>query len=167
MKYLENNLKQAEQRYTSRLWYEILVVLSLISGLAAIGVAIMPTFTSKAELSEVLTSFPIVKERVSQYYMETGRWPEKYTLDDSQHYSKEVIERIEFDGNGTINYFLSHNISNMSGKIVSFSASTSESEGWQNLVWVCGYAKPIDGYQIQGKNMTNIDSKFLPQSCKN
>jgi type IV pilus assembly protein PilA len=166
MMYLKNNLNQAKQRFNTYVLTEVSIVISLIVVLVSFGTSLMPTFASKAELAEVLTSFPAFKATISQQYMETGNWPAKTELDPSQHYSKDLIKRIEFDGNGTINYFLNDRFSNLKNKTISFTATTSDSQQWENIIWICGYAKPLEGYSPQGDNLTDIDSSLLPSACK-
>ena len=166
MKYLKNNLNLAKQRFNTYVLTEVSIVISLIVVLSSIGATLMPSFASKAELSEILTSFPTFKATISQQYMETGKWPAKTELDSSQHYSTDLIKRIEFDGNGTINYFLNDRFSNLTDKTISFTATINVSQPWENIIWICGYAKPLEGYSPQGDNLTDIDSSLLPRACK-
>jgi len=166
VKYLRNNLNQTKQRFNTYVLTEVSIVISLVIALASFAIALMPTYASKAELAEVLSSFPSFKATISQQYMETGHWPEKTELDPSQHYSQDLIKRIEFDGKGTINYFLNDRFSNLKDKTISFTATINPHQQWENIIWTCGYAKPLAGYQPQGKNLTDVDSKLLPRACK-
>ncbi len=160
-------LRQAKDQFRLMVSLEIATVMTLVIALAGLSISVTPTYINKAKVTEVLMTFPTIRTDISQYYMETGHWPPQSNLQEGQSFSKDLITRVEFDGKGTISYFLTDYLNNSQERVISYTATINPTSPWQNLVWVCGYAKPLNGYRLQSENLTTLDPSLLPKSCRN
>ena len=54
----------------------------------------------------------------------------------------------------------------LSGKTLSFVASSMSNSRSGKIIWNCGYAEPLKGFKSIGKNHTTIEEKYLPEPCR-
>ena len=161
----KNNMKDMGIKYLFYLLLNISITLIVIIFLLGLSISSFSIYQIKSRLSSVLTNIPIWRLQAGSTYTQTGRWPESYVIEDRKE-NFGVIKKVIFDGKGTINIFFNNNYPQLTNKVLSFSASEIPNIETGNIIWNCGYAELPNYFISMGDNMTNIQHKYLPSSCK-
>ncbi len=140
-----------------------LVVIIFLVGLSTSSIS---NYSIKARIGDTLVNISTWRLQVAMYYAQTGRWPEKHVIENKSDEKYGTISKVVFDGNGTINVFFNNVFPQLAHKVVSFSASQIPKIAGGNIIWNCGYAQLPDYFVRMGHNMTNIEPKYLPRTCK-
>ncbi len=80
-----NNLKGASDRYRSLLMLNIIVVLLVMSFIAAYSASQTPTYTTKVRVAEALTKISTAKAEISTDYFYFGHWPKSRIIEDNNN----------------------------------------------------------------------------------
>jgi len=172
---LNNDLSGARNAHNLTIVMNVAISSLILFALVGLFSLNTPIYSNKAHLSSAFTQVSTLKAQLTSEYAYLGHWPKKSVLKEKGFDSSGVIERIQFDGEGTINIFFSDQQIDLSNKVLSFTAahitSSTDINGKNtplisSIVWVCGYAEVPEYYDFVGTNITNINSKYLPRSCK-
>ena len=145
---------------------QLLASLALILILMGLNASYFTTYLSKAKASEGFTLVTTLKQEVTTYYFETGKWPEAFTEVQESQYGHDSVKSINFDGKGGFHIHFNENAGDATGKTLSLVAATSTLTSVGNILWMCGYAKPPSGYVINSSMKTNLPPQLTTFSCR-
>lgn len=158
---------------------ELMIVVAIIGILAAIAIPAYQDYTVRSQVTEGLNMAGGVKTAVNDYYTDVGSWPtdikaavcgKNATKDcdggTNTDYKGNYVSQIDVANGGVnITYGNKANSSALAAKVLSLIPGTDTAK---NVTWVCGNAAKPDGVTLAGAtNITSIDAKYLPGSCKN
>jgi type IV pilus assembly protein PilA len=164
---------------------ELMIVIAIIGILAAIAIPAYQDYTIRSQVTEGLNLAGGLKTAVQEYYSNNGEWPTTLTQigavnaagDAEVPPSGKYVESVTFtDTNGgtlLITYGLDAN-ANIVGDTLALRPRLSSAG---DVVWLCGYftaAEAVlagaltDPALASDDNVanTNIESKYLPTSCR-
>ncbi|MDS7965813.1 pilin [Acinetobacter sp. V117_2] len=158
---------------------ELMIVVAIIGILAAIAIPAYQDYTVRSQVTEGLNMAGGVKTAVNDYYTDVGSWPtdikaavcgKNATKDcdggTNTDYKGNYVSQIDVANGGVnITYGNKANSSALAAKVLSLIPGTDTAK---NVTWVCGNAAKPDGVTLAAAtNITSIDAKYLPGSCKN
>jgi len=123
-------------------------------------------YITKARISGAFMQFPSAKADLMAAYAYLGRWPNEVTININSYENSDSIDEVRFDGEGALNVYFSAVHPSLSNKVLSFVANITAEGQSDKIVWSCGYAAPLDGFKPMSLNLTSIEAKYLPNSCK-
>lgn len=159
---------------------ELMIVVAIIGILAAIAIPAYQDYTVRSQVTEGLNMAGGVKTAVNDYYTDVGDWPADIKAavcgknastvcagGTNTDYKGNYVSQIDVaDGGVNITYGNKANSSALATKVLSLIPGTDTAK---NVTWVCGNAAKPTGVTLATKatNVTTIDAKYLPGSCKN
>lgn len=152
---------------------ELMIVVAIIGILAAIAIPAYQDYTIRSQVTEGLNLASAVKAGVAESYAQTGVWPTDLDAaggDTAAPPSGKYVSGIEVD-NGTINITYGNDANaTIGGNILSVRPVVSPNN---DIVWLCGYFTAANSTSLDdpssgasGADATDIDPKYLPQSCR-
>ncbi|MDF2466874.1 MAG: type pilus assembly protein PilA [Ramlibacter sp.] len=167
--------KQIQKGFTL---IELMIVVAIIGILAAIAIPAYQDYTIRSQVTEGLNLAGAVKAAVAESYADKGVWPANnleagLTNDDGTAPvtpSGKYVTGIQVS-TGTINitYGAQAN-ANIGGDVLSLRPRVSAND---DVIWLCGrnvgtgvsgLGDPSSG--ASGANITDIESKYVPASCR-
>ena len=151
---------------------ELMIVVAIIGILAAIAIPAYQDYTIRSQVTEGLSLASAVKTGVAEAFSNTGVWPvdldaaggDTATPPSGKYVSGILVD----DGTITITYGNDANATIL-GDLLSLKPMVSANN---DVVWLCGYftgsssalIDPVAG--PSGLDQTDLDPKYLPQSCR-
>ncbi len=161
-----NDLKK--EKYNHRCMWLVNVFISVFTmiGLLFFNISQVSIYTTKTRVSEVFVKFSAARENVMSDYSYLGHWPDAKSLQEGDFGWVSHVGKITFDGNGTIDFSFSDQYPELKGKKLSFVATQSMGRHTNKIIWSCGFAEPLNGFEPIGVNNTTIEAKYLPNTCR-
>lgn len=139
---------------------ELMLVVAIIGILATIAIPSYQSYLARAQVSEAVSLLSGYKTAFSEYYNNTGAWPNNITQVGSTVSGKYVASLSIASGAGsagTVVIQATMKATNVSDKIANKSFALATVDGGIN--WECGN-------EGAAAASTNIDSQFIPGACK-
>ncbi|MCU4640151.1 pilin [Acinetobacter courvalinii] len=159
---------------------ELMIVVAIIGILAAIAIPAYQDYTVRSQVTEGLNMAGGVKTAVNDYYTDVGEWPADIMAavcgkaattacaggTDTDYKGNYVSKIAVADGAVNVTYGNKANANALDTKILTLIPGVDTAK---NVTWVCGNASTPTGVTpaTGTTNITNIDAKYLPGSCKN
>jgi type IV pilus assembly protein PilA len=161
---------------------ELMIVVAIIGILAAVALPAYQDYTIRAQMSESLALSSGLKTAVADYFSASGVRPVSLTTaicgdggtTDCSGYSPtdnkgNYVTQMDID-DGTISITMGNKANSaIKDKVLSLQPGLDNAS---NISWVCGRAPAPDfgtgatGLTGAGANLTDINPKYLPNSCK-
>ena len=160
-----NVIKTAQKGFTL---IELMIVVAIIGILAAIAIPAYQDYLIRSQASEGLTMASAAKASVSEFYANTGEWPDDNSaagLGSSASIQGKYVSSISVAGGGiTITYGNEAN-TKLAGDSVGLQPGASPNG---DVVWKCGNAQDPSGWDtdIGSAPTTDVEAKYLPSSCR-
>ncbi|MCW8878388.1 MAG: pilin [Kangiellaceae bacterium] len=161
-------LKESAADYFFNVNAQITASMLLISVLVTLLLSQSKNYIAKSKTTEALSVITASIQDLTAHYYETNQWPRAHKI---HHYNSETIgsyvASISFDGVGGLHIEFNHQESLLAGKYLSIVASVPKESRAGSIIWVCGYAKPLTGYQLTSASKTDLSPLLLGMACKN
>jgi type IV pilus assembly protein PilA len=175
--------KQKVKRLSGYSLVELLIVLCIITVLAAVAIGHYQKYFVRSEIGYALGIVDIVKRDILEYYYTVGRWPKKgqplhneslYSSSDKtsavgqQDFTRH-LDRIIFDTDGVVNVWFRKDgrmQQYVNDPVLTLRPVMTKGNGPGTIFWLCGNAEPPDNAVVLGENRTNIPDDFLITNCK-
>ncbi|HKC15633.1 MAG TPA: pilin [Steroidobacteraceae bacterium] len=148
---------------------ELMIVVAIIGILAGIAIPAYQTYTIRAQVSEAFSLASELKGSIQEYRKERGTLPADNAAAGVPQPEKLIgnyVTRVEVN-QGSINVTFGNFVNkNIAGQIVTLQPIVVKGSPASPMSWRCGYRGVPSGMEAVGENRTNVDSKFLPSSCR-
>ncbi|WP_385958302.1 pilin [Thalassotalea piscium] len=147
---------------------ELMIVVSIISILAAVALPQYQTYTIKAHVVEAYSYAGNIRQPITEYYGEHLSFPinnKEVGLPLPDKLISNKITRVEVV-NGAFHITLGNKVPQpLQGKILTFRPAVVEGSPLSPISWLCGYSKPVKGMKAIGDNKTNLTIEMLAGDC--
>lgn len=160
-------LKESTVDYFFHVFAQITATMLIVSVLISLLFNQSKEYIAKSKTIEALSVITANLQDTTVYYYETNLWPKAHQI--RHHNSDHIgsyIDSISFDGNGGFHVRFNQRESLVAGKYLSIVASVPKASRAGSLIWVCGYAKPLAGYQLTSVSKTDLSPLLLGMACK-
>ncbi|MDQ7049947.1 MAG: hypothetical protein Q9M92_10580 [Enterobacterales bacterium] len=167
---LKHNLIRAKDDYVSNLLVNSFVAILLLGLLMIVSVKQSSALMGKVRISEIYFNVKSIQQAINIESIKTGQWPAAYTINGSA-LGLNSVDHLSFNGAGRLDFYLDSDYLMLAGQsakplILSFVAARDLNSTFSSTIWLCGYATPPNSFTPLAKNLTNIDLKYLPFSCR-
>ena len=140
------------------------VIMAMLLGLA--NESVVPA-TGKVQLTEALSLAKALQMDLMNYRAETGRWPERQELNPGNKYlpRAEIVQSITTD-QGSIVFAFAETAGALSGKKLMFRAGERRGVIGTPVLWLCGYARAPEQFNVRNENLTDVPRELLPEACR-
>ena len=159
-------LKQVQKGFTL---IELMIVIAIIGILAAIAIPAYQNYTIRAQVTEGLTLADSWKTAISEYYANTGNWPQQSNLSGTCISTGKYESSVTVLQGGVISIVYG---ANANQKLSVTGNDTLQLVPYTNangdVIWQCGTnAPPTSATVASGVTTTgtNVPSQYLPTSC--
>ena len=142
---------------------ELMIVVAIIGILAAVALPAYQDYTIRAKMSEVILAMSACRTSITEVYQTGGTPPNANSWGCESGVSSKYVQGLASDANGIVTATIQNISADVNAKQVTLApmignaiASSAADMGKGLTGWRCG--STTDG--------TNLNSKFLPGSCR-
>jgi type IV pilus assembly protein PilA len=148
---------------------ELMVVIAIISVLAAVAVPNYQDYISRSQLVEALSLVSGLKARVKECHDFDEAFPADNAaagLPPADKLLGNYVTGIELV-NGAFHIHLGNRIARpLQGKVLSLRPIVVTGSPASPFSWICGNARPPQGMEAVGENRTDLPATYLPYNCR-
>lgn len=148
---------------------ELMSAVTIIGILASTAIPAYMNYITKTKMTEGMMLATHLITDIADYYAYTGKLPENneaLAIPSTEHLSGKYVKDITVEHGAIHISFNERAGDDLENKILTLQPAILESDPPNNIItWVCGYANPLNGMILKGKNRTNISSYLLPSHC--
>ncbi|MEO0972766.1 MAG: pilin [Pseudomonadota bacterium] len=149
---------------------ELMVVTAIVAILSAIATLAYQRYVTRAYVVEALSITSAVKDRVEDFYSYFGEFPETNAAVDlpaARDITGPSVSAVGIADGAVHVEFASDFNTELNGRVLSIRPTTRIDDGAARTIsWVCGFKAPLDGMEVAGNNLTNVDNANLPSACQ-
>jgi type IV pilus assembly protein PilA len=148
---------------------ELMIVVAIIGILAAIAIPAYQDYTIRAQVTEAFSLASELKGPIQEYRKERGKFPADNVaagVPDADKLIGNYVTRVDVhDGAISVTFgnFVNKSIE---GQVVTLQPIVVKGSPSSPMSWRCGYRGVPNGMEPVGTNLTNMDRRFLPSSCR-
>ena len=147
---------------------ELMVVVSIISILAAIAIPQYQPYITRAQTTEAISLAQEIKFSINEYYKHNGRFPinnKQTNVPEAAYLIGNFVKSITIS-NGVLHVELGNKVHNqLQKKVLSLQPLIVTGSPASPISWNCGYSEPPAGMETVGENRTDVPVEFLPYGC--
>jgi Tfp pilus assembly major pilin PilA len=162
----KNDLTEATNKYWFYLGINVSVSFLVILLVTGIMLSMASTYTAKARVAEAFAKISAYKSEITTDYLAQGHWPKAYLVEQSDADFGGIIQKIEFDGKGSIHVFFNSSEMTNIGDVLTYAAAEVSNVEISNILWVCGYASVPEYFELIGQRLSTVNRVILPRICK-
>jgi type IV pilus assembly protein PilA len=163
------HLKEQTMRQAGFTLIELMIVVAIIGILAAIAIPAYQDYTIRAQVVEAFSLASELKGPIQEYRKERGRFPVDNAaagVPDADKLIGNYVTRVDVH-DGSINVTFGNFVNKaIEGQIVTLQPIVVKGSPASPMSWRCGYRGVPNGMESVGANLTNMDRRFLPTSCR-
>ena len=148
---------------------EMLLVLAVVAILAIMAIPSVYPMKARGQIAESLEITAKLKSRITSLYEATQTFPEdnkQADLPEPDYLIGNFTESTTLE-NGALHIVLGNKVMQaLKGKTLTLQPITVKDSPTSPISWICGYSAVPQGMLAVGQNKTDIESRFLPQSCR-
>ena len=148
---------------------EMMVVITIISILAAVAMPNYMVFILRAQVVESYELINDLKPYVKEYYQHQGTFPANNRAAGLPEPGKLIgnyVTSVELE-NGAFHLTLGNRVNQqLQGKVLTIRPAVAEGSPNSPYAWISGYAEPAPGMQAVGTNKTTVDPQNLPYTSR-
>jgi type IV pilus assembly protein PilA len=148
---------------------ELMIVVSIIGILAGIAIPAYQSYTVRAQVTEAFSLASELKGPIQEYRKERGVLPADNAAAGVPAPDKLIgnyVTRVEVS-RGAISVTFGNFVNKLlDGQVVTLQPILVKGSPASPMSWRCGYRGVPNGMEAVGENRTNVDPKFLPNSCR-
>ena len=148
---------------------ELMIVVAIIGILAGIAVPAYQDYTIRAQVVEAFSLASELKGSIQEYRKDHGTMPANNAaagVPEPQFLLGNYVKRITIADGAMHVEFGNFANANLKGKIVTIQPLTVVGSPASPMSWRCALRGVPEGMQAVGENRTNVDSKYLPSTCR-
>jgi type IV pilus assembly protein PilA len=150
-------------------WIELLLALAVLGGLLLMAIPAMQDATLKRQVKDAMQLATTAEPAVQVAYSLTGTMPtdnKTAGLPDPDKIVSQVVKRVNV-ADGAVTLTLGNNASKaLDGMTLTLRPAVVPDERVVPIAWLCHDAGVPAKMQVQGEDLTNIPSKWLPVECR-
>ena len=157
--------RQIERGFTL---IELMIVVAIVSILAAIAVPAYQNYTIRGQVSEGLTLADGWKAAIAEFYANNGTWPVLADLSGTVASTGKYVSEVTVLGGGTIQVTYGGQAnSSLATQVLQIGAYTNTND---DVIWICGSAPVPVGATLAlasvfGPAGTTVAPQYLPTVC--
>lgn len=148
---------------------EMLLVLAVVAILAIMAIPSVYPMKARGQIAESLEITTRLKSTITSLYETTQSFPEdnkQANLPEPNYLIGNFTKSTTLE-KGALHIVLGNKVMPaLQGKILTVQPITVKDSPTSPISWICGYSAVPEGMQAVGHNKTNIENRFLPQSCR-
>jgi type IV pilus assembly protein PilA len=142
---------------------ELMIVVAIIGILAAIAIPAYQNYTIRAQITEGLNLGDGFKTAISEYYANTGNWPQLSNLTGLSNSVGKYESAVTVLTSGVISITYGNQantkINGCNLQLTPFTNANSD------VLWQCGNAARPNGGTAAGTGTTTVPAQYLPSAC--
>lgn len=147
---------------------EMMVVLLIISIMAAFALPSYLSITARNHINRALTLPEEYKGTIKQYYRINGSFPSDNAaagIPEPEHLISNYVKSMTIE-NGAIHIVIGNKaLPKLENKILTLQPLIVTANPTSPIDWNCGYEEPPQGMSTVGENRTTVERRFLPAIC--
>jgi type IV pilus assembly protein PilA len=150
------------------IFFELMLVLVIVSILAAVALPAYKDYTLRAVVSEGLNIIQPVREKIEEYYAHHGRFPKDnraLALPPVEQLMTRHLQGIEVMDGLIIIHYRSISLKRKTPGLLTLRPTLNSTLPTAPIIWVCGGEK-LTNRTPSGDNLNNLDSRILPAECR-
>ena len=148
---------------------ELMIVVAIIGILASIALPAYQDYTTRAQVVEAFSLASELKGPIQEFRKDRGRFPannHEAGVPEPQFLIGNYVTSIDLK-NGAINVHFGNNANQLiHDKILTLQPLVVTGSPASPMSWRCGLRKIPKGMEAVGDNLTDLDRKFTPSSCR-
>ncbi len=148
---------------------ELMIVVAIIGILASIAIPAYQDYTIRAQVVESLTITGELKQAITEYYKDRGRFPTNNAeagIPAPEHLMGNYVSKVELI-DGAMHVEFGHYVnSHLEGQHLTIRPIFVTASPTSPISWICGGRKPPEGMESVGEDRSSIQNKHLPAACR-
>jgi type IV pilus assembly protein PilA len=148
---------------------ELMVVVAIISILAAIAIPSFQTYIVEAQVAEAMSLATDLKKNIKEVYQAKGAFPtnnREAGLPEAKYLIGNYVKRIDV-GNGALHITFGNKANKqLADKVLSLQPLVVPKSPASPISWNCGNSAAPNGMKAVGENRTSLAHEFLPFACR-